>query len=373
MDDFEKLVQAERQKLIAAALSTSAVDKDAFDRLDRLSKLATDTKPQRRWLIPFVVFVLLTIFVGLLFKKQQETEIELDLAVTELHFHLTKQGPLTEDQFLRSLNASALNGIEVDGADWSAPGGGTCSLSAELAGQPAKGAAITLPALVVPKDWGLGVSRAGAETDFEFTAPSASGHRDDFAMTASVRGKAALSTNCTPDGKNRSVPWNGPGSLTMRIGAATTLRCESAIPVKFARQIEFENLRLYTVERYQTGTAPIDRRRSSLLSGTLYLDVLNAKSVPLRPFEDLSFGSSRGYIRAISIPPDSKPASEELRLQAHAAVQQMKLGSGVSERSQMPSWLEMLAAQTGIALLWASVIYVFGVIYAVLRWLNVTK
>jgi hypothetical protein len=266
-----------------------------------------------------------------------------------------------------------LDGIEVDGADWPAPQGGTCTLQVELDSRPAKEDAITLPALVPPKDWELGVSRSGSKTAFEFTAPPTSNNGEDFAIWAALRGKAALFTDCTPDGKNRNVPWNGPGSLTMRIGAATTLRCESASPVKFAHQIEFENLRLYAVERYQTGTAPIDRRRSSVLSGTLYLEALNAKAVPLRPFEDFSFGLSKGYIRAISVPADSKPGSEELHLQAHAAVQQMKLGSGANERSQMPSWLELLAAQSGVALLWASVIYVFGIIYAVLRWLNVTK
>ena len=39
----------------------------------------------------------------------------------------------------------------------------------------------------------------------------------------------------------------------------------------------------------------------------------------------------------------------------------------------MPSWLEVLSAQTGIALLWASVLYVFGIVYAVLRWLKITN
>ena len=91
----------------------------------------------------------------------------------------------------------------------------------------------------------------------------------------------------------------------MRVGAATTLRCDSVSPVKFARQIEFDNLRLYAIEHFQTGGAPVDRRRSSLASGTLYLDALNAKSVPLRPFEDLAFGSSKGYIRVLTIVPDN--------------------------------------------------------------------
>jgi hypothetical protein len=372
MNSLEKLVQAERKKLVDATIATGAADKDAFDSLDRLSKLATEAKPERRWLIPVVAFALLTVSIGLLLNKQRETEVELDLAVTELHFRLPRKGPITEDQFLRSLNASALEGIEVDGADWPAPQGGVCSLRLELAGPGAKEDAVTLPALIPPKDWELGVSRTGSETDFEFTAP-ATRTEEDFEVRAALRGKAILSTDCNSEGRHRNVAWNGPGSLTIRVGAATIFRCESASPARFARQIEFEDLRLYAIERVQSGAAPVDRRRSSLLSGTLYLDSLGARAVSLRPFEDLSFGSSKGYMRAISIPSDSKPPSEDLRLQAHASVQQMNLGSGANKRSQMPSWLEVLAAQTGLFLLWASAFYAFGIIYAVLRWFRVIK
>jgi hypothetical protein len=260
MDGLEKIVREERKKLAAAALTTGTVDKEAFDRLDRLSKLAADSRPARRWLIPAVVFLLLTIFVALQLKKQGETEIELDLAVTELRFRLPRNGSaVTVDQFLRSLRADALNGIELDGADWPAPQSGTCSLRVELERSARRVEAITLPPLAPPKDWEVGVFRAGSESDFEFTAPPNSAGAD-FLVRAVLRGKAAISTDCTPDGKNRNIAWNGPGSLTMWIGAATTLRCESALPARFARQIEFENLRLFAVERVQIGTAPVDRR-----------------------------------------------------------------------------------------------------------------
>ena len=359
-----------------ATIATGAVDKEALDHLDRLSKLAAAAKPQRRWLIPVVAFALLSVFVGLLVKEQHETEIELDLAVTDIHFHLPRKGPLTDDQFLRSFNASALDGIVLDGSEWPAPPGRTCSVLAELKSSGVKEDFLTLPALVPPKDWELGVSRSGTQTQFEFIAPVAGAGKEleeEFAVRVTLRGQAVVVTDCNPEGKQRTSPWNGPGSITLRIGVDTVLRSESASPLQFARQIEFENLRLYADERFQSGSAPVDRRRSSVLMGTLYFDSLNAKAVSLRPFQDLSFGSSKGYIRAISPPLDEKVATENLRLQAHATVQKMQFGAGANQRSQMPSWLELIAAQTGIALLWASVLYVFGIVYAVLRWFKVTS
>ena len=369
-DDLEKLVRAERKKLVDAAIATRTVDKDAFDCVDRLSKLAAEAQPARRWLMLLIALILLTVFLGLLIKEQHETEIELDLAVTELHFGLPMKERLTEDQFLRSLNASALDGIELDGAYWPAPKGGTCSLWVDLVGPVQKEEAITLSSLAPPKNWGIGVSRTGLYTDFEFTA-APTPVEEAFLVQAALRGKAVLRTDCTTDGKYRSVDWAGPALLTMRIGTATTLHCQSDLPVIFARQIEFQNLRLYAIERVQIDAGPVDYYRSSLLSGTLYLDALSAKPVALRPFEDLTFGSSKGYIRALVVATDPKFAREELHLQAHAAVQKMKLGSGTNQRSQMPSWLEVITAQTGIALLWASVTYVLGIIYAALRWFKV--
>jgi hypothetical protein len=368
-DALEKLARAERKKLIDTAIATGTVEEEALDYVDRLSKVAADARPSRSWLIPAIALILFTVFLGLLVKEQHETQIELDLVATELSFRIPKPQSLADAQFLRSLSASALNGIEVDGVDWPAPNGSTCSLRADLLQPAQKEEAITLSSLAPPGNWEVAISRAGSGTDFELTAPMPTG--EDFFVGAVLRGKAILLSDCTSDGTKRHVDWNGPGSLIMRIGTGTTLHGESDVPVKFVPQIEFENLRLYAIERIQVDSAPIDRLRSALSSGTVYLDALNAKAVALRPFEDLTFGSSKGYIRAISFPTDSKLTGDGLHLQAHAVVQNLNLGSGVNKRSLMPSWLEVLAARTGIALLWASVTYFLGITYAALRWFEV--
>jgi hypothetical protein len=371
-DALEKLARVERKKLVDTAIATGRVEKNAFDYVDRLSKVAAEARPARRWLIPLIALILFTVFLVLLVKDQHETEIELDLATAELHFRLPIHEPLADDQFLHSLSASALNGITLDGVDWPAPNGGTCSLRVDLVQPAQKEEAITLTSLAPPRNWEVGISRTGSNTDFEFAAaPMQTG--EDFLVRAVLRGKANLRSDCTSDGMFRHVDWDGAGLLIMRIGTATTLHCESGLAVKFARQIEFENLRLYTLERIQIDSAPIDRLRSALLSGTLYLDALNAKAVALRPFEDLVFGFSKGYIRALSFPTDLKMTGDGLHLQAHAVVQKMNLGSGANERSLMPSWLEVLSAKTGIALFWASVTYFLGIIYAALRWFEVIK
>jgi hypothetical protein len=375
MRDLEKKIRAERKKLIAAAETTGIVDDEAFERLQRLSRLADESRPPRIWLIPLVAFSLLTIFVVLLVARQKETEIEMDLTVEELHFRLSKAVPVVEDQFLRAFNANSLSGVVLNGVDWPAPSGVACRLNAEIVDKRVKTDAITLPVLVFSKNSDLSISRSGVAMRFGFRSAGLNNENDPraFSIRAFLRGKAVVSTDCNPDGALRALPWTGPSSLTLRFRTTALLTTEPLTPVKFARQIPFENLRLVSDDRDQTGTAPEDTRHSSVLSGTLFLDALNAKPLPLRPFEDLAFTSSRGYIRTISLPLAAGVGNEDLHLQGHAGVQGMTFGAGINKRSRMPNLLEWLSAQTSITLLWAATAYVFGIVLALLRWLGYTR
>jgi hypothetical protein len=204
-DALEKLVRVERKKLVDAAIATGRVEKDAFDHVERLSKVAAEAQRARRWFIPLIAFFLFTVFLGLLVKEQHETEVELDVAATELRFSLPKPQGLAYDQYLRSLSASALDGIEVGGVDWPAPKG-TCSLRVALVQPAQKEEAITLSNLAPPRNWEVGISRTGSSTDFEFAAaPMKTG--EEFLVSAVLRGKANLHTDCTPDGKDQHVDW----------------------------------------------------------------------------------------------------------------------------------------------------------------------
>ena len=55
-------------------------------------------------------------------------------------------------------------------------------------------------------------------------------------------------------------------------------------------------------EEISFADVPKDRQLSSVLSGTLYLNALDGKQVPLRPSEALSFTEFTGTLRSIAGP-----------------------------------------------------------------------
>jgi hypothetical protein len=61
-----------------------------------------------------------------------------------------------------------------------------------------------------------------------------------------------------------------------------------------------------------------------VLSGTLYLNALDGKQVPLRPSEALTFSDSTGTLRSIT------PAADGLQLELFATVQGGSAGLNVA-------------------------------------------
>ncbi len=375
--ELEKIVQAERQKLLDTALAGGAPEKaakdttdekDAYDRVDRLSKLATDMKPSRRWVPVGLAFTVLAGAVTAILIEQKQTEVEMDLSVSEVHFQMARKGPLTGDWATKSLNATGLKAVTVNGSDWPVMKDRTCFLDARLKSNAVKADAISIPAIVRSKGWEIGLSRTGAEVTVELTAPSSNTSGTDEAISATLRGAVEATTDCTADGKRAGIPANA--SIEIYLSPSATIRGESLAAIAFARQIEFAGLRLYAIDRIQADGPALERRRSSVLSGKIYLDALNAKEVALRPFEDLKFASSKGYIRSLMAPASS---ADDFHLQAHATVERMTVGAGDNERSQMPNYLEVITAKNGFTLVWSSVVALFGILYGLARWLEWTS
>ena len=50
----------------------------------------------------------------------------------------------------------------------------------------------------------------------------------------------------------------------------------------------------------------------------------------------------------------------------------MRSGWGENPSSLMPTWLEWIRARHGLSLLWATTLYLFGVITAILRWWRIS-
>ncbi len=367
-DDLKKFIAEQREKLLHEAQTSGTVSKEDFDQLDRLGKLAAEGQAKkRRWLIPVLALLAMAAVTILLQKEQHETELELEATVSGVSFRMPRKQPVMREQFLRALAADTLAGIIVNLDEQFAPPGEACSFDLELSGKPREVDSITIQSLAPPKDWRVRLIRQPGETQVRLTAPPK--NDEGLAISVSLRGRAQLNTRCGAVKQSREINETAPVSVTLHVGNETRFRLmpQKGQDARFARQIEWEDLVLLDEETYQADTQQ-ERQISSVLKGRLYLTALNGKPYDLRPSERLAFAASKGEIRTLSLAPSDKDSPEGFLLNAHAKVQAMKAG----DRSLMPNWLELAAAQNGLGLLWGSALYLFTMAVAVLKYFRIT-
>jgi len=130
----------------------------------------------------------------------------------------------------------------------------------------------------------------------------------------------------------------------------------------FSRQLLADSLSLFHVDEHVDLEHTIVRRISTVLSGTLYFESLGGKEYRLRPGQEIRFETSEGEIRTLELKDD------HIALAFQGRVQGMTTGSDTSRISLMPTYLEWLSARHGLSLLWGSTLYIFGIIFSVIRW-----
>ena len=132
--------------------------------------------------------------------------------------------------------------------------------------------------------------------------------------------------------------------------------------ILFGEQIEISNLSITRVNESQRAAdgSRVPRRVSAIESGTLYLEELNGKAIPLRPGEQLQFKVLKGTIRKLSLQDDL------ITLQFRGTVEGIISGF-VDSRSLMPSWLQYIQAREA----WLAVVGgVFTALFLVFAYLQ---
>ena len=295
--------------------------------------------------------------------EQRETQIDLDTKVSAFSATLRDKRPLFEGSLLRSLNATGLEGVDNLSA-----GDGDCSVAVKLDAKPLPEEAINLQLLEVPKGWRIRLEHSGNSIDLTFLSAPAKPEaaREEALTTVSLGGRTTVETRCAGVRNAHESKAADLSVLNLRLGPRTTLSVTpvDGYPLRFARQIAVEKVALIS-EEISFADAPENRQLSSVLSGTLYLNALDGKQVPLRPSEALSFSDFTGTLRSIS------PAADGLQLELFATVKGMKTGEAPNQRSLMPTHLQWIAARKELWLWWGSAVSIFAVLMSVLRWLKI--
>jgi len=340
---------------------------EALGHLARLIEIRNSLRPKpRNWRAALVLLGTLVVVSLLLFARVSETEIELEVSLAESSFALANDQVLTTVMELSALGVSGLRGIQLP-------------LSRGELGDTAQ--ALNKPAPAISLARSSAGKRQGTVTLAPLSMPA--GTRVTL-YHSEVPNQCQLSTNAA--GLTLQVAVDGPVTLGQSGSPARQLDFPSPRPVllkgdseetdldltfsgmpqsPFEPQLQVQDLSFARIDQFLGPDRTLVKRLSTILSGTLYFESLNGQERRLRAGEELRFERSRGEIRTLEL------GDRHIVLKFHGRVRGMTTGAGEGQRSLMPTYLEWLWARHGLSLLWATSLYIFGLIAIALRWWGV--
>ncbi|MBE9535483.1 MAG: hypothetical protein IMF03_10790, partial [Proteobacteria bacterium] len=239
--------------------------------------------------------------------------------------------------------------------------GGEQAIRLSLAAEAERKGTITLAALMLPAGTHVRLRTTNVPNLFRLSFKGTG-----LVLRAHVSGPVQIGWYGAPA---EQIDFLRPTSILLQPGPSEVdldLTFTEASSVMLSRQLSTENLSLLRIEQFAESGFMIVRRASTLLSGTLYFESLNGRERRLRSAEALHFNTSKGEIRTLLL------HDNHISLNFYGRVGGMTSGSGDSQRSLMPTYLEYLQARHGLSLLWGTTLYLFGLLIGVLRWLGVS-
>jgi hypothetical protein len=364
----ELLKQRAKDAEVRAIQSGGTIPPEEYKALRRLARLAeirskAEPAPKKISRITIAVFCLTLAIVSVLFfARVSMTEIELDVALSQLGFRLPQQQVLTDATKLPGLGVSGLaelrlpragshNAQTISTADTSGTAVQLSSADGQRKGE------LTLDALNVPTATQVWLRPTEVPQQWRLSL-----HGPDLILQAEVEGSILVALAGDPSEK---FEFTSPQPVVMR-GGRNDIDLDLEFPAdlktySFSPQDVAESLSFTRVDEHSDPEHTLVRRVSTILSGSLFFEELAGRELHLRAGEGLRFQSSHGEIRTLEL------RDGHIALTFHGEVRGMTTGAGENRRSLMPTYLEWLSSQHGLSLLWCTTLYLFGLVMGVLR------
>ncbi len=368
-DLLHQQAKAVSDEAVQAGKPVSAEQVDALRRLAQLVEICDAVQPPPRKLLPIIAGLGVTLLIVsiLLIARVSETEIELDLTVSEVSFVSPKLQVLTDVMKLSALGVSGLQEIQLPRSrgraaqrlDASEGAGSAVHLSTPTEGEGQ--GTITLATLMLPAQTRVWVRATGVPQQYLLSLRG-----DGLEIPVHVNGSIPLAL---PGTTASQLDFKSPKSVLLRPGSNVvdlSLVFLSSAQGAFSPQFSANELALFRIDEFPGADRTVIRHVSTVLSGTLYLEALNGQEQVLRPGEGIRFEDSEGEIRVLQL------LDDHIALKFHGRVRGMSTGSIENRRNLMPTYLEWLSARHGFSLLWGTALYLFGLFLTVLRWWRVT-
>jgi hypothetical protein len=339
-------------------------DIDALTRLDRLvemrdKRLATAAP---RWRIAAILAGTIVLVSLLLFLRVHETEVEMQLSVSEVGFVLSQPQVLTDLANLAEVRLSGIRGIQFfDPAlsEWAtqAPLEEQKGIRIAAIDRDNTLGTVTLNPLDLAGGVRVHVSESRVPTAGRIVLSGS-----HTAIRATLYGPVEIDL---PGRGTRAPVLKIPSSLVVETQPGEVdleLAPTAGSVIEFSPQLSIKELALSRIDEFQSVDGTTAHAVSTILSGTIYLESLNGEPRALRPRELLQFDDVRGVIRTLKL------EDGHVTVAFSGTVRGMRSGWGANPASLMPTWLAWLQARHALSLLWGTTLYLFGLIAAVLRW-----
>jgi hypothetical protein len=369
-DLLNRQAKAVSEEAIQSGGQVSAEQVEALGRLVRLVEIcdAAGPSPLRKWWPVGALLSTLLIVSILFFARVSETEIELDLTLSEIGFIFPKQQILAEAMPVSALGVSGLEEIQLPrtrdrtARTLRASEGAGSAVRLAVASDGERQGTATLAALTLPA--GRRVWLRAMEVTRQYRL---SMNGSGLVLRVDVDGPIGIGLSGAPaeqlDSATPRPILLRPGSHEVDLDFTPSGASANAFPVRLSAS----DLSLFRIDQFMDAERTVIRRVSTILSGTVRLEALHGQERSLRPGEGVQFARSHGEIRALRLYDD------RIALKFHGRVRGMTVGSGESPSSLMPTYFEWLRARHGLSLLWGTTLYVFGLIVAALRWWGIER
>jgi hypothetical protein len=362
-------IEAAREDVLAAGGDVSAEQVARLEQLSRLlqlSEAAQPLAPRRRWVLAAALVGTLVVVSVLLFARVAETEVELDLALEDAAFVLAVDQVMTDVINVSTLDAGDFRNIQLPVM----PGDGAPGESAEaqagdairigVASHGNRTGIVSLMPLALAAESRVRIRHTGRPYGYRFSLEG-----DDLELQIGVQGPVEIGLAGAP---LVAHDYATPRSIQLRSAVDPVdldLIFPEALQPVFLPQLVVTGLTFSRIDEFADLERTLVRRISTIRSGTLYLEELNGRAVPLRAGEALRFDEVRGHMRILQL------HENHITLQFRGRVRGMRTGWDEVRRSLMPTYLEWLKERHGLILLWGTTLYLFGIISGLLRWWGV--
>jgi hypothetical protein len=365
-DLLRKRVQALGDDALQSGGQVPAEQVEALESLARFVEIyQTMQSPpdRRRWIVAAALLGTLLIASLLLFMRVRETEIELDLALSEVSFVLPSQKIFAESMNLSAFGVSGLREIQLPRADKEeaeiiqADDGAETAFRLLPITLGTSSGSITLGTMTPPNETRIWLAHSGQGRKYRLSLKSRG-----LKLRADIAGPVQIG------GLGRGVKklaFAVPKAILLEAGddeVDLDLTLPDTAKDTLSSQLKVSNLMLTQIREFQDPDQTIVNTASTILSGTLFFAALADKERKLRPGEMIEFRSSQGELRTLCLKDD------QIELKFNGRVSGMTAGTGDNRRSLMPTWLEWLQARHSLSLLWGTGLYLFGLLIALLRW-----